>query len=112
MMFGTTLLLPALSAVAVAKVIQVQVGASGLVFEPDSVTAAKGDVLNFMISSDHSVAQSTFDSPCAPKGSDAIYSGFDAKTFVVTVNSTDPLWFYCSTPGHCSSGMVMAVNPP
>jgi plastocyanin len=36
-------------------------------------------------------------------------------TFTVTVNSTDPLWFYCAqgagTPNsHCGAGMVFAIN--
>jgi hypothetical protein len=29
----------------------------------------------------------------------------------VTVNSTDPIFFYCSQASHCSQGMVGAVNP-
>lgn len=33
-------------------------------------------------------------------------------TFVTTVNSTDPIWYYCSLPGHCQAGMVGVVNPP
>lgn len=30
--------------------------------------------------------------------------------FVITVNTTAPLWFYCAQAMHCQSGMVMAVN--
>lgn len=33
-------------------------------------------------------------------------------TFIVTVNSTDPIWFYCSLDAHCIAGMVGVVNPP
>lgn len=33
-------------------------------------------------------------------------------TFIVTVNSTDPIWFYCSLEAHCIAGMVGVVNPP
>jgi hypothetical protein len=33
-------------------------------------------------------------------------------TFIVTVNSTDPIWFYCSLNAHCIAGMVGVVNPP
>jgi hypothetical protein len=33
-------------------------------------------------------------------------------TFVTTVNSTDPIWLYCSLGSHCQSGMVGVVNPP
>ena len=32
------------------------------------------------------------------------------KVFHVTVNSTTPLWFYCSQGKHCQGGMVGAVN--
>jgi plastocyanin len=108
----TTILLSSLGSIAMAKIIEVQVGDTGLDFNPNSITAAKGDVINFTIFPDHNVAQSTFSSPCQPSGDAAIYSGTNAKTFAVTVNNTDPLWFYCATPQHCSNGMVMAVNPP
>jgi plastocyanin len=101
-------LLPALAA---AKTINIQVGASGLSYSPDSTTAAAGDVLNFQISSGHTVSQAAFSKPCAPINDSAIFSGTGAQTFAVTVNDTNPLWFYCSTPTHCSSGMVFAVNP-
>ena len=32
--------------------------------------------------------------------------------FTLTVNDTNPIWVYCATPGHCTSGMVMAINAP
>lgn len=40
----------------------------------------------------------------------------DFPTFSVTVNTTDPLWFYCRQhapdgSSHCGAGMVFAVNP-
>jgi len=31
--------------------------------------------------------------------------------FKVTVNSTDPIYYYCSVGMHCANGMVAAVNP-
>ena len=31
--------------------------------------------------------------------------------FRVMVNSTDPIFFYCTIEGHCQGGMVGAVNP-
>jgi plastocyanin len=110
-MHSSALFLAPLAALAAAKTITVQVGASGLSFSPDSVTAAAGDELNFMISPGHSVAQANFDAPCKPSGGSAIYSGKDAQTFVVTVKDSSSMWFYCTTPDHCSAGMVMAVNP-
>jgi plastocyanin len=92
----------------------VDVGASGFVFSPDTVTANAGDVIEFVISSGHTVAQSSFDNPCQPISSSAIYSGFPSNgaIFSVTVNSSDTLWFYCSVQGHCQGGMAMVVNPP
>lgn len=37
---------------------------------------------------------------------------FQSKVFQVEVNSTTPIWFYCSqsTGNHCAAGMVGAVN--
>ena len=94
--------------------ITVDVGANGFVFSPDTVTANAGDVIEFVISSGHSVAQSSFDNPCHPISAAAIYSGFTSNgaIFSVTVNSSDTLWFYCSATGHCPGGMAMVVNPP
>jgi plastocyanin len=92
----------------------VMVGASGFVFSPDTVTAGVGSVIDFVITSGHSVAQSTFQSPCQAIGGTGIYSGFPSNNavFRVTVNSSDPIWLYCSAPGHCQGGMVMVINPP
>ncbi len=33
------------------------------------------------------------------------------NVFRVTVNSTDPAYYYCSVGAHCAHGMVAAVNP-
>ena len=92
----------------------VQVGKGGFVFTPDTITAAEGDVVEFMIQPGHSVAQSSFNSPCAPISSAAIFSGTisSATTFSVTVNGSDPLWFYCGTPTHCEGGMAAVINQP
>ncbi|KAL2432883.1 hypothetical protein ABEF95_004124 [Exophiala dermatitidis] len=87
----------------------------GLKFTPDTVTAAKGDWIEFTFGSGHSVAQSTFDKPCVPLGNGAgVYSGFpnDGDVWRIQVNSTDPLWLYCSAKGHCEGGMAMVVNQP
>ena len=35
------------------------------------------------------------------------YSQLQGKPFTITVNSTDPMWFYCATPSHCQLGMVV-----
>lgn len=101
----------------------VSVGAGGLVFKPDSVTVPVGGQVVFefaAFSAGHSVTQADFSAPCAPaaagaNGSAPFNSGFvsqGGQTFVVTVNSTDPLWFYCGQVSHCQGGMVGVINPP
>ncbi|MCJ1465733.1 hypothetical protein MMC07_004352 [Pseudocyphellaria aurata] len=90
-----------------------------LVFDPDTITAEKGDTIEFSFyPQNHSVAQSTFDKPCQAL-EDGIFSGFipsesgaAKQIFTVTVNSTDPIWLYCSKEGHCQRGMAMVVNQP
>ncbi|KAM3466838.1 hypothetical protein MY5147_008942 [Beauveria neobassiana] len=58
-------------------------------FEPDSITAKKGDILEFHF-----------------KGSK--HSG---KVFRVEVDNTDAMIFYSSQGNACASGMVGIVNP-
>ncbi|OCL11319.1 Cupredoxin [Glonium stellatum] len=94
-------------------------GNNGLSFSPNSTTAAKGDTVVFhFFPGKHSVAQGAFDSPCAPL-SNGFYSGYldsssgeSETTFVVTVNDTNPIWYYCSQVSHCQNGMVGVINPP
>lgn len=83
----------------------------------------------------HTVTQSTFDSPCTPMegvsngtangtagaASVGIKSGFmpvDASmpdgnipVYTVMINDTSPLWFYCGQGSHCAGGMAMVINP-
>ena len=33
------------------------------------------------------------------------------NVFKVVVNSTNPIYYYCSVGAHCANGMVAAVNP-
>lgn len=32
--------------------------------------------------------------------------------FLVTINTTDPIYYYCGQIGHCQAGMVGVINPP
>lgn len=58
-----------------AKVITVDVGKGGLVFSPDTITAEKGDSIEFTFyPQSHTVVESTFDKPCNYK-SGGIFSG-------------------------------------
>jgi plastocyanin len=111
-----------------AKVITIVVGSpvlnKSLVFTPNDIKAAPGDILQFQFSQiNHTVTQSTFNAPCQPiQESDpqaaGIHSGFIAatanattvQTFDVPVNDTKPMFIYCAQGPHCQLGMVMTVN--
>jgi hypothetical protein len=93
----------------------------GLHFEPENVVAEIGDLIEVhFLPKNHSFAQSSFDSPCAPINDNAIFSGFNFVTqageapnvFVFPIVDKTPLWFYCSQPNmaHCKSGMSMVIN--
>ena len=94
-------------------------GQGGLSFTPNVTTAAVGDTLTFhFYPGKHNVVRGAFDIPCNYTG-DTFYSGFivpldgeSDQVFVVTVNDTEPIWFYCSEWMHCQLGMVGVVNPP
>lgn len=63
-----------------AKNISISVGQGGLVFNPEVVTADTGDLLQFYFyPKEHSVAQSSFSSPCQPL-TGGVYSGFMPET--------------------------------
>lgn len=65
---------------SLAKDVPVAVGKDGVVFTPHNVTAAKGDNVIFTFyPQNHSVAQSSFEKPCAPIDN-AIFSGFHPVT--------------------------------
>lgn len=108
-----------LASFAVAQDV-IDVTVSGIVYDPETITAAEGTTINFhFYPGDHSVAQSTYDNPCVPSGPDAIYSGFHnpptgvaPMMFSMRVNHTNPIWLYCSRSLHCRDGMDMVINPP
>jgi len=101
-----------------------------LVFEPETINAKVGEMVQFQFyPKNHSVAQSSFDNPCAPisegpsssgNSSAGFYSGFmpvEASApvqpvFTIEVKDTAPIWFYCATGKHCQNGMVGVINPP
>ncbi|KAL0944806.1 extracellular serine-rich protein [Colletotrichum truncatum] len=108
---------------SVSGVHVVKVGDGGLTFEPSEIKAAVGEVVEFhFYPRAHSVAQSTFDKPCEPlvngtttgffSGPVAVSSGVGAEVFSVTVQDTNPKWFYCATGQHCQGGMVGVINAP
>jgi len=117
---ATSALLAAATAVS-AETFNVLVGQAGaLTYEPASVTAKAGDIVNFQfMSKNHTVTQSTFTSPCVakPQGVDSGFQFIPAgaaqqATWSITVNNdTAPLWFFCNQGAHCKAGMVFAINP-
>jgi hypothetical protein len=70
----------------------------------------------------HTITQSNFDNPCEPislhSNLTALYSGFmpvaatavTTPTYTIMINSTTPIWLYCSQAKHCQGGMVMVIN--
>lgn len=47
-------------------------------------------------------AKTNFPIPSAPKQN---------TSFVLTINDTKPIWYYCSQAKHCQAGMVGVINP-
>lgn len=110
---------------AAATIHDVQVGADGLSFTPEALSANPGDVVSFhFVAKNHTASQSSFASPCGQ-----LAGGFDSgfmpvaagstnfPTFNYTVTSTSPVWVHCKqaadTPAsHCGAGMVFAINCP
>lgn len=65
---------------SLAKKISVDVGKGALVFSPDTITAEKGDTIEFTFyPQSHTVVESTFDKPCSYK-SGGIFSGTGFQT--------------------------------
>jgi len=99
----------------------VQVGNSGLNFSPNDFTASVGDTVEFhFYGPKHSVAQSTFTSPCMPASNLSFFSGpisttgtgQNSEVYTITINSTSAIWIYCAVPSHCESGMAAVINAP
>ncbi|KAH8730030.1 hypothetical protein GQ44DRAFT_736853 [Phaeosphaeriaceae sp. PMI808] len=93
--------------------------APALLYNPESIKAVVGDMVQFVfMQKNHTVTQSTFAEPCR-KMEGGMDSGFmanpDGKAGVqwnMTVETTEPLWFYCKQQNgiHCGKGMVFSIN--
>lgn len=98
----------------------VKVGDGTIAFSPNTITAAKGETVEFhFFPSAHSVTQSAFETPCTPINGTGFFSGIittasgeNANVFTIAINDTNPIWFYCAFPGHCNAGMAGVINPP
>ncbi|KAL5411979.1 hypothetical protein PMIN04_010031, partial [Paraphaeosphaeria minitans] len=108
------------------RIYLVKVGARGFQFEPAELTnVAVGDVVTYeFYPPDHSVARAEFGSACVPYeyfGGDR--TGFWSKTqwvetpsdithWNLTINSTEPIFYYCAAPNSCKGKlMVGGINP-
>ncbi|KAI9754060.1 MAG: hypothetical protein M4579_004880 [Chaenotheca gracillima] len=99
--------------------ITIEVGEGGLVMKPDSVMAKKGQKIEFeFYPMNHSVVQGDVSKPCQP-AANAWWSGYvpsskgeSSTKFVLTINDTEPIYYYCSQEEHCQGGMVGVINPP
>jgi plastocyanin len=110
------------SALAAEHTVAVGTKAGELIFKPDNIEAAEGDMIHFKFwPKNHSVAQSTFAKPCEPMQG-GFWSGFvptsDAEKVASTSftyevkNASAPIWFYCTQGKHCQAGMVGVINAP
>ena len=106
-----------------AQTVTVKVGGQGpkLEFEPPFLSSvAPGTVVRFdFLFKNHTLTESSRDSPCTKLGESAIDTNFQnvnendnpgAKPFDLTVDSSTPRWFYCKQANHCGAGMVFALN--
>jgi plastocyanin len=100
------------------KVITVNVGAGGLTYTPNNITANIGDTVMFVWAagaSNHTVTQSTKETICTKKdAATAFISGNHNGpfTFNVSVTDTAPMWFFCAIGKHCQGGMYGVINSP
>lgn len=96
--------------------------AGQLLFDPENVVADIGDIVEWQfLPRNHSVAQSSFASPCVPNGPVSFFSGFQPvadgqaaspNVFQIVVHDADPVWYYCAqtTGNHCQQGMAGVIN--
>ncbi|KAI8943815.1 hypothetical protein NX059_001788 [Plenodomus lindquistii] len=101
-------------------------GAGGFKFTPPEISnVSVGDVVNFhFYPPDHSVARADFGSACVPyEYTGQNRTGFwsttqwvkeakDMTQWNLTINSTEPIFFYCAAPNSCiGEHMVGVINP-
>jgi len=94
-------------------------------FQPNSIIATPGDIVQFVFyPTNHSVIRAEYGYPCVPyediTGNTGFYSGFEPiastneslPTWNLTINNTDPVFYYCGAPGSCIGwGMLGVINP-
>ncbi|ORY18009.1 hypothetical protein BCR34DRAFT_596583 [Clohesyomyces aquaticus] len=108
------------------QVFTVKVGAGSFNYDPANITDVRvGDTVTFeFYPPDHSVARAEFRSACVPYeytggGKTGFFSGtqnvsdFQHLThWNLTINDTQPIFYYCTAPGSClDHQMVGVINP-
>ncbi|RYO76591.1 hypothetical protein DL766_005504 [Monosporascus sp. MC13-8B] len=94
---------------------------------PDTIEAEVGDIINFKFyGANHSVVKAEFGQPCVPydmihPGEESFFSGAIEQpdgnlsplpTWTLRVNTTEPVFFYCSAPESCITWkMIGVINP-
>jgi len=106
------------------KIVDVTVNKGGTHrFAPEEIEANVGDVISFyFFPTNHSVVKAEYGFPCVPYNyvepgtKDMFYSGnrlmqaTDAiQEWNLTVNSTEPVFFYCSALESCNKGGMLGV---
>jgi plastocyanin len=84
-------------------------------YVPFAVNASVGDTVKFIWgANNHTVTKGSQLTPCNKTSDSPFASGIQQKgfTFEQVVNDTNPLFFYCAFPNHCSKGMFGIINPP
>lgn len=103
----------------------VKVGSGGFRFIPDTLNASVGDTIDFMFfPPDHSVIRAAFGFPCIPyeyvttdgypffSGVQYVSVVTDATHFQITINDTEPIFYYCGAKNSCEQeGMIGVINP-
>ncbi|ORY27806.1 hypothetical protein BCR39DRAFT_469043, partial [Naematelia encephala] len=83
-------------------------------YSPDNFNANPGDTVRFTFTAgNHTVTQSTFQSPCNASGFTSGFTpvapGANPPTFDLLINDTTPIWGHCEQTNpvvHCAKGMV------
>jgi plastocyanin len=84
-------------------------------YVPFAVNASVGDTVKFIWgANNHTVTKGSELTPCNKTSDSPFASGIQLKDFVFeqVVNDTNPVFFYCAVPNHCTKGMFGIINPP
>ncbi|PVH75242.1 hypothetical protein DL98DRAFT_602255 [Cadophora sp. DSE1049] len=93
---------------------------NAVTFTPNTVTAVKGDTVQYQfVSANHTATQASGPQAACKPAKNAVNSGFmpvqqgasKVKTFSMVVqDDTQPMYMYCAAADHCQQGMVMTIN--